>query len=261
MRSRVPAGGDRRHEEMFSCTTSSISDIVILVDGSWSIGRINFRLVRTFLENLVKAFSVEFDKTRIGLALTFILENSFKPESGARPGVPKIGILITDGKSQDDVIPPARSLRDAGIELFAIGVKNADENELKAIASPPQETHVYNVADFSVMSDIVDGLTKTVCAGQPARPPTLVEAPRDLVTSEVTARSFRVRWTHAPGQVEKYRVVYYPASGGKPEEKVVQGTEDNVVLNYLNSLTEYQVAVFAVYHSSASEALRGSATT
>lgn len=47
--------------------------------------------------------------------------------------------------------------------LLASGVKNADENELKAIASPPEETHVYNVADFSVMSDIVEGLTKTIC--------------------------------------------------------------------------------------------------
>uniref|UniRef100_A0A8C4IMF4 Collagen alpha-1(XIV) chain n=1 Tax=Dicentrarchus labrax TaxID=13489 RepID=A0A8C4IMF4_DICLA len=300
-------------EEGFMCKTSAISDIVILVDGSWSIGRINFRLVRTFLENLVRAFNVESDKTRIGLAqysgdpriewhlnahtskeavidavknlpykggntltglaLTFILENSFKPESGSRPGVPKIGILITDGKSQDDVIPPAQSLRDAGIEVFAIGVKNADENELKAIASPPEETHVYNVADFSVMSDIVEGLTKTVCeqvekldkqlkgGGEPAPPPNSVAPPRDLVTSEITARSFRVTWTHAPGQVEKYRVVYYPASGGQPDEKVVQGTENSVELNYLNSLTEYQVAVFAIYRSSASEALRGSATT
>ncbi|XP_027142363.1 collagen alpha-1(XIV) chain isoform X5 [Larimichthys crocea] len=295
------------------CKTPAIADIVILVDGSWSIGRINFRLVRTFLENLVRAFSVEFDKTRIGLAqysgdpriewhlnahttkeavidavknlpykggntltglaLTFILENSFKPESGSRPGVPKIGILITDGKSQDDVMPPAQSLKDAGIELFAIGVKNADENELKAIASPPEETHVYNVADFSVMSDIVEGLTKTVCdrvekldkqlkgGGEPAPPPSSVAPPRDLKTSEITARSFRVTWTHAPGQVEKYRVVYYPASGGQPDEKVVQGTENSVELNYLNSLTEYQVAVFAIYRSSASEALRGSATT
>ena len=43
------------------------------------------------------------------------------------------------------------------------GVKNADENELKSIASPPEETHVYVVADFGVMSDIVEGLTKTVC--------------------------------------------------------------------------------------------------
>uniref|UniRef100_A0A4W6BTA5 Collagen type XIV alpha 1 chain n=1 Tax=Lates calcarifer TaxID=8187 RepID=A0A4W6BTA5_LATCA len=304
-RESKPLQAKHEADEGFMCKSPAIADIVILVDGSWSIGRINFRLVRTFLENLVRAFSVEFDKTRIGLAqysgdpriewhlnthttkeavidavknlpykggntltglaLTFILENSFKPESGSRPGVPKIGILITDGKSQDDVIPPAQSLREAGIELFAIGVKNADENELKAIASPPEETHVYNVADFGVMSDIVEGLTSTVCdrveqldkqiKGLNSTPP------RDLVTSEITARSFRVRWTHAPGQVEKYRVVYYPASGGQPEEKVVQGTENSVELNYLNSLTEYQVAVFAVYRSSASEALRGSATT
>ncbi|XP_013997162.2 collagen alpha-1(XIV) chain isoform X3 [Salmo salar] len=297
-------------QEQFMCKTPAIADIVILVDGSWSIGRINFRLVRMFLENLVSAFHVEFDKTRIGLAqysgdpriewhlntfttkeavidavknlpykggntltglaLTYILENSYKPESGSRAGVPKIGILITDGKSQDDVKPPAKRLREAGIELFAIGVKNADEKELKAIGSPPEETHVYNVADFSVMSSIVEGLTRTVCdrveqldkAIKGDRGPEVTMAsPRDLVTSEVTARSFRVSWTHAPGTVEKYRVVYYPASGGQPEEKVVQGTVDTVVLNYLLSLTEYQVAVFAIYASSASEALRGSTTT
>ncbi len=58
-----------------------------------------------------------------GRALTYILENSFKAESGSRPDVPKIGILITDGKSQDDVLSPAQRLRDAGIELFAIGTR------------------------------------------------------------------------------------------------------------------------------------------
>lgn len=53
-------------EEAFECKTDAVADVVILVDGSWSIGRMNFRLVRAFLENLVKAFDVEFDKTRIG---------------------------------------------------------------------------------------------------------------------------------------------------------------------------------------------------
>lgn len=57
------------------CKTPAIADIVILVDGSWSIGRINFRLVRTFLENLVKAFSVEIDKTRIGEKISVTLED------------------------------------------------------------------------------------------------------------------------------------------------------------------------------------------
>ena len=74
------------------CKIPAISDIVILVDGSWSIGRINFRLVRSFLENLVKAFSVDIDKTRIGeeLLCSQLLELK-DPSSGAgviRPSAP-----------------------------------------------------------------------------------------------------------------------------------------------------------------------------
>lgn len=42
--------------------------------------------------------------------------------------------------------------------------------------------------------------------------------PLGLVTSEVTARSFQVSWSAAPGSVEKYRVVYYPSHGGEPQE-------------------------------------------
>uniref|UniRef100_A0A8C2XB03 Collagen type XIV alpha 1 chain n=1 Tax=Cyclopterus lumpus TaxID=8103 RepID=A0A8C2XB03_CYCLU len=293
--------------DQFVCHTEAIADIVILVDGSWSIGRLNFRLVRMFLENLVDAFDVGIDKTRIGLAqysgdpriewhlngfstkdavidavknlpykggntltglaLTYILENCFKQESGSRVGIPKIGILITDGKSQDDVIPPAESLRNAGIELFAIGVKNADENELLSIASEPDNTHVYNVADFNVMSSIVQGLTKIVCEQVEQQDKDIKQrkeetgAPLELVTSEVTARSFRVSWSHAPGHVEKYRVLYYPDSEGEPQEAVVDGSETSAVLQHLRSLTEYQVAVFAVYANEASEALRGSETT
>ncbi|XP_047455334.1 collagen alpha-1(XIV) chain isoform X2 [Mugil cephalus] len=295
--------------DQFVCHTEAIADIVILVDGSWSIGRLNFRLVRMFLENLVNAFDVGIDKTRIGLAqysgdpriewhlnafytkeavidavknlpykggntltglaLTYILENCFKPEAGSRDGIPKIGILITDGKSQDDVIPPAESLRNAGVELFAIGVKNADESELRSIASDPDYSHVYNVADFNIMSSIVEGLTKTVCEQveqqdkdiKQKHVPETIGVPLNLVTSDVTARSFRVSWSRAAGNVEKYRVVYYPAQGGEPQEAVVDGGETSVVLQHLSSLTEYQLAVFAVYASEASEALRGSETT
>lgn len=61
------------------------------------------------------------DVLAAGLALTFVLENSFKAQSGSRADVPKVAILITDGKSQDDVVPPAQTLRDAGIRVFAVG--------------------------------------------------------------------------------------------------------------------------------------------
>lgn len=295
-------------EIKFFCETPAIADIVILVDGSWSIGRFNFRLVRNFLENLVTAFNVGSEKTRIGLAqysgdpriewhlnafntkdevidavrslpykggntltglaLNFIFENSFKPEAGSRSGVSKIGILITDGKSQDDIIPPSRNLREAGVELFAIGVKNADLSELQEIASEPDSTHVYNVAEFDLMHTVVESLTRTVCSRVEEQDKEIkasalatIGPPTELITSEVTARSFMVNWTHSPGKVEKYRVVYYPTRGGKPEEVVADGRVSSIVLKNLMSSTEYQIAVFAVSAHTASEGLRGTETT
>lgn len=47
--------------------------------------------------------------------------------------------------------------------------------------------------------------------------PETVGPPLDLDTSEVMARSFRVSWSHAPGNVETYRVVY-SAQEGEPQE-------------------------------------------
>lgn len=42
-------------------------------------------------------------------------------------------------------------------------MKNADENELRSIASEPDSIHMYNVADFSFLLDIVDRLTENLC--------------------------------------------------------------------------------------------------
>lgn len=55
------------------------------------------------------------------MALNFIRQQSFKTQAGMRPRARKIGVLITDGKSQDDVEAPSKKLKDEGVELFAIG--------------------------------------------------------------------------------------------------------------------------------------------
>lgn len=56
-----------------------------------------------------------------GLALNFIFEQNFKPSVGMRLDSRKIGVLITDGKSQDDIVLNSQNLRNSGIELYAIG--------------------------------------------------------------------------------------------------------------------------------------------
>lgn len=56
------------------------------------------------------------------MALNYILQNNFKENVGMRPNARKIGVLVTDGKSQDDVHLRAQSLRDENIELYAVGM-------------------------------------------------------------------------------------------------------------------------------------------
>jgi len=50
----------------FECDSGAAADIVLLVDGSWSIGRTNFRRVRDFLEGLITPFHIGPDRVQIG---------------------------------------------------------------------------------------------------------------------------------------------------------------------------------------------------
>uniref|UniRef100_A0A672SD46 Collagen alpha-1(XII) chain n=1 Tax=Sinocyclocheilus grahami TaxID=75366 RepID=A0A672SD46_SINGR len=280
--------------ESRSCVTTAKADIVLLVDGSWSIGRLNFKTIRTFIGRMVGVFDIGPDKVQIGLAqysgdpktewhlnahatreslqeavtnlpykggntmtgmaLNYILQNNFKPNMGMRPDSRKIGVLITDGKSQDEIVVNSQRLRDSDIELYAIGVKNADENELRSIASDPDEIHMYNVNDFSFMLDIVDDLTVNLCNSVKG-PGT----PTDLVTSEVTHYSFRATWMPPDEPVEKFRIEYIPAAGGKT--MFADGEENTVVLVNLNPMTEYIVRVYGVIGEESSEPLKGTETT
>uniref|UniRef100_A0A3Q2T1R2 Collagen alpha-1(XII) chain n=1 Tax=Fundulus heteroclitus TaxID=8078 RepID=A0A3Q2T1R2_FUNHE len=278
------------------CKTTAQADIVLLVDGSWSIGRLNFRTIRAFIARMVGVFDIGPDRVQIGLAqysgdpktewhlnahptrdslleavnklpykggntltglaLNFILEKNFKESVGMRPAARKIGVLITDGKSQDDVIIASQSLRDQGIELYAIGVKNADENELRSIATDPDEIHMFNVADFSFLLDIVDNLSDNLCNSVKGAP----DSPTDLVTSEVTHQSFRASWTAPEGPVDRYRVEYRTVSG-VPKQVFVDGSTTTVVLQGLTPLTKYLVNVFSVVGEDSSDPLIGSETT
>uniref|UniRef100_A0A665VJ26 Collagen, type XII, alpha 1b n=1 Tax=Echeneis naucrates TaxID=173247 RepID=A0A665VJ26_ECHNA len=282
------------------CKTSAKADIVLLVDGSWSIGRINFKTIRNFIARMVSVFNISPDRVQIGLAqysgdpktewhlkdhktkaslldainnlpykggntmtglaLNYILENNFKPNVGLRADSRKIGVLITDGKSQDDIIEKSQKLRDSDIELYAIGVKNADENELRSIASDPDSIHMYNVNDFQFLVDIVDDLTTNLCNSVKG-PGEELAAPTNLVTSEVTHRSFRATWTPPSTSVEKYRVTYVSEAGGPTQELLVDGSVTTAVLEGLTPLTKYLVNVYAVVGEQSSEPLDGAETT
>ncbi|KAL2081858.1 hypothetical protein ACEWY4_021676 [Coilia grayii] len=282
------------------CKTQAKADIVLLVDGSWSIGRLNFKTIRAFIARMVGVFDIGPERVQIGLAqysgdpktewhlnahptreslldavanlpykggntmtglaLNYILQNNFRPNVGMRPDSRKIGVLITDGKSQDDIIGNSQSLKDQSIELYAIGVKNADEGELRTIASDPEATHMYNVNDFSFLLDIVDELSTNLCNSVKG-PATGPGTPTDLVTSEVTHYSFRATWMPPDEPVEKFRIEYVPAAGGETKVVFEDGEVNTIVLQNLTPMTEYIINVYSVIGEESSEPLKGTETT
>ena len=49
-----------------------------------------------------------------GAALKYLIDNSFTVSSGARPGAQKVGIVFTDGRSQDYINDAAKKAKDLG---------------------------------------------------------------------------------------------------------------------------------------------------
>uniref|UniRef100_A0A8C6FQN4 Matrilin 4 n=1 Tax=Moschus moschiferus TaxID=68415 RepID=A0A8C6FQN4_MOSMO len=104
--------------------------------------------------------------TMTGLALRHMVEHSFSEAQGARPralNVPRVGLVFTDGRSQDNISVWAARAKEEGIVMYAVGVGKAVEEELREIASEPAELHVSYSPDFSTMTPLLENLKGSIC--------------------------------------------------------------------------------------------------
>ncbi|XP_056451370.1 collagen alpha-1(XX) chain [Gadus chalcogrammus] len=300
------------------CDAEAPAEVVLVVDGSWSIGRTDFRRVREFLEGVASRFRIGANHVRFALtqyssdprtewqlnnftnkedlieairsfrykggntftgqALLHVMDETLGAESGARPDTPVFLILLTDGKSQDDAVTAGNRLKATGVEIIGIGVKNADEAELRQVASPPVELNVYSVHHFHLLSKLVPRLVHILCgriadrhaARRPERRPPTPDpvqsdpSPTDLRFSELGSREVRLHWSGPAGlgrPVLQYRVVYHSAEGQSPQEVVVNGSTTTVLLGSLSSQTLYHISIFPVFKENVGLPLRGTVTT
>uniref|UniRef100_A0A8C9VE05 Matrilin 2 n=1 Tax=Scleropages formosus TaxID=113540 RepID=A0A8C9VE05_SCLFO len=180
-------------------------DLIFVIDGSKSLGAANFELVKRFVGAIVDFLDVSPLATQVGLlqystkvraeftlgqfssglavkeavsrvqymgrgsmtgsALRHMVELSFSAREGARPGVSRVSIVFTDGRSQDDVSKWAAKAHAAGITMYAVGVGKAIEGELREIASEPDDMHLHYAKDFRRMDQVADKLKSRICAG------------------------------------------------------------------------------------------------
>lgn len=175
-------------------------ELVFVIDSSESVGPENFEIIKDFVIALVDRVTVGRNATRIGLVLyslevrlefglskyptrqdvkrairkmqymgegtytgTAIHKATQEGFSGARAGVRKVAIVLTDGQTDkreavklDLVVQEAHA---ANIEMYAIGIVNTSDptqvefvHELNLIASDPDREHMYLIDDFNTLS-------------------------------------------------------------------------------------------------------------
>ncbi|XP_035692567.1 collagen alpha-3(VI) chain-like, partial [Branchiostoma floridae] len=180
----------------------AVADIVFLVDGTGSVGLDNFERMKTFIrqlfayldigENAVRVSIVQYAAqarteffldqyydlqeaqdavdgidymggyTLTGKAIDFATNLHFDLRKGARADVTKIAVVITDGRSYDDVNRPARRMRQAGIVTIAVGVgNNLDRDQLTAIAGDPKT--LLSLDGFDRLQDLTTSLPTMLC--------------------------------------------------------------------------------------------------
>ncbi|XP_065147112.1 cartilage matrix protein-like [Paramisgurnus dabryanus] len=185
-----------------ACSNAAL-DVVFLIDSSKSVRPENFELVKKWINQIVDKLDVSENNAHVGLvqysssvrqefplgrynnkkdlkdavkkmdymergtmtglALNYLVNSSFTSSQDARPEVIKVGIVFTFGRSQDDIGDAARKAKENGIKMYAVGVGNVVEDELREIASEPVADHYFYTADFKTMNQIAKKMQINVC--------------------------------------------------------------------------------------------------
>ncbi|XP_006083520.1 vitrin [Myotis lucifugus] len=190
-----------------SKTCFNSADVGFVIDGSSSVGTGNFRTVLQFVANLSREFEISDTDTRIGAvqytyeqrlefgfdtystkpdilnaikrvgywsggtstgaAINYALEQLFKE---SKPNKRKLMILITDGKSYDDIRIPAMAAHHKGVITYAVGIAWAAQDELDVIATHPAKDHAFFVDEFDNLYKLVPKVIQNICTEFNSRP-------------------------------------------------------------------------------------------
>ncbi|KAK2526011.1 collagen alpha-1(XXVIII) chain-like protein, partial [Columba guinea] len=186
-------------------------ELVFVIDSSESVGPENFEIIKDFVIALVDRVTVGRNATRISLVLyslevqlefglnkyttrqdvkqairkmqymgegtytgTAIRKATQEGFFGARTGVRKVAIVLTDGQADKreavklDIA--VREAHAANIEMYAIGIVNTSDpthvefvRELNLIASDPDREHMYLIDDFNTLPALESKLVNQFC--------------------------------------------------------------------------------------------------
>uniref|UniRef100_A0A673LUL7 VWFA domain-containing protein n=1 Tax=Sinocyclocheilus rhinocerous TaxID=307959 RepID=A0A673LUL7_9TELE len=176
------------------------------MDGSWSVGSDDFETAKRWLISVTSGFDVSSHYSQVGVvqysdtprleiplglhkttqdlikaiedisylggntqtgrAIKFAVDHVFA--SSQRSEVKnRIAVVVTDGKSQDDVMDASVESRAQGIKVFAVGVgAEITTSELVTIANKPEGEYVLYAEDYTNIDRIRDAMEQKLCEGK-----------------------------------------------------------------------------------------------
>ncbi|XP_061564976.1 von Willebrand factor A domain-containing protein 2 [Cololabis saira] len=177
-------------------------DLVFTLDASAAVGRENFATLQDFVRSLTVQFDVNRDVAQValvaysrraatvfrldahdtgsavlravgdagymggvastGAALLHAHSSVLTVAGGARPGVNKAVVVVTDGSGGDDAVVPAQKLRDSGVSVFVIGIGDAQREKLMQIAG--SEDHMISVPSYEDLKYFEDVIVQLLCS-------------------------------------------------------------------------------------------------
>ncbi|KAI4806758.1 hypothetical protein KUCAC02_017557 [Chaenocephalus aceratus] len=185
------------------CSTA-VNDLVYIVDGSWSVGTSDFETAKQWLINITSQFDISSHYTQVaviqysdtprleislgihqggpklieaiqgitylggntqtGRAIKFAVDHVFSSSQRARQVKNRIAVVVTDGKSQDDVVDASVEARAEGVTVFAVGVgSEITTSELVSIANRPSSAYVLYAEDYTTIDRIRDNMEQKLC--------------------------------------------------------------------------------------------------
>lgn len=192
--------------QRLGCRTQSL-DLVFLLDASASVGPDNFAQMQSFVRSCVLQLDVNTDVTQVGLvvygaqvqtvfgldahplratvlravsqapylggagsagaALLHVHDKLMTVQRGARPGVPKVVVLLTGGRGAEDAVVPAQKLRNSGVSVLVVGVGPVLREALRRLAGPRDS--LMHVGAYEDLGFHQEALIEWLC-GEATRP-------------------------------------------------------------------------------------------
>ncbi len=178
-------------------------DIGFLLDGSGSVGNLGFRRVLNFVNQVVSSFNISGETAQVGVtefsnkpviqikldnfrnskllqdeiskivdsggrtrtdsALRIMSQEFFTYEKGSRAGVPKVLVVVTDGRSTgtEPLSEAVKGLRKKGVIIYSVGIGDRiSMQELKDISRT--ERDIFISKDFDSTGLIAPALVEKI---------------------------------------------------------------------------------------------------